>query len=61
MELEEYVEQLECSCGECPSFDELNTTCWAFNGRFGENVGEEDLVCDYGYQRYFDPKTKVIW
>ena len=59
-ELEE-IDQDDCFCGECPSFDEFNSTCWAFNGRFGESIGSEDIVCDWGFRRYFDPKTKVVW
>jgi len=57
----EDVDQSDCFCGECPSFDELNGTCWAFPGRFGEKVSSEAIVCEWGYKRYFNPETKVIW
>ena len=57
---EEHIDQEDCFCEECPSFDELNTCCWAVKGRFGENISPDDIVCDYGFARYFDPKTKVV-
>jgi formylmethanofuran dehydrogenase subunit E-like metal-binding protein len=57
----EQIDQSECYCKDCPNFDELNLSCWAFHGRFGEAVSPEDVVCDYGFNRYFNPETKEVW
>lgn len=37
----------EICCGDCPHFDELDQSCLAVLGRFGETVEEFDAPCDF--------------
>ena len=57
---DDHIETIDCFCANCPHFDELNSTCWSFYGRFGEAVESDDFVCDFGFQQHFDPKTTII-
>ena len=44
-------EQYESFCKECPHYDELNWTCWLVDGRFGESVKPNDIMCNIGYEK----------
>lgn len=48
-----YLDQLEFStCGECGHSDlDINETCWAFNGRFGQHIDRETEICQWMYDR----------
>lgn len=47
------LEDIEFStCGECGHSDlNINETCWAFNGRFGETIDRETIICQWMYDR----------
>lgn len=54
----DYIVGFEFTCENCPHFDDLNKTCWAFNGKFGENINPEWDFCEWGRNNYYNKEEE---